>query len=139
MINIGILDNKRIISGVKNIKARPTNRGFRFRKSEPVGAYNYPLTEYTTWTAFGYRIDKYSGIKRPHWIRETLPTGHSFKPGEQLDEVVDVKAYQHGRMVSPQKEIKKKYYSVIPETQEIEKIDLDLTHRPSSLNKWLTK
>ena len=100
----------KIIQRIKP-KVKPTNRAFDFQKEKPITPYNFPLSRTTTWKAFGYKKDS-AGIKRPHWIEKTLPTGHAFVP--DLDEVISVYPTQGGGIVSPQKE-KKKEFSIIPE------------------------
>jgi hypothetical protein len=105
---MGTLDNPTRIAGIKP-KSRPTNKGFLLDKSQPLGPHNYPLTQYTHWTAFGYRKDA-AGIKRPYTINETLPTGHPFIP--DLDEVIDVNSTQEG-VVAPREE-KQSDYQRIP-------------------------
>ena len=74
-----ILDNPRIITGVKS-KIKPTfNDGF-FDKNKPLEEHNFPLTKYTDWQIYGYRKDPFTGIKRPYWLTKRLPTGRQVSP-----------------------------------------------------------
>lgn len=82
-----IMDLEQITKGIKPIKQKPDDKGFPFDKSKPIGAYNFPMSKFTNWKAFGYKKDA-SGIKRPYWIKKTLPTGVAFIP--DLDEVIKV-------------------------------------------------
>lgn len=51
-----------------------------FNKEIPLGSMNYPLSKYTDWDVYGYKIDKLTGIKRPYWMTKRLPTGHQINP-----------------------------------------------------------
>lgn len=79
---------EQIIKGIKPIKTKPTDRGFKFDKTKPITPYNFPLSKFTNWKAFGYKKDRLTGIRRPYWITKTLPTGQPFVP--DLDEVIKV-------------------------------------------------
>ena len=70
-----ILNQKEIIRGVKPIKNKPTFNDGGFDKARPLGEHNYPLTKYTDWQIYGYKKDKFTGIKRPYWLTKRLPTG----------------------------------------------------------------
>ena len=102
---MGILDSKEIIKGVSPVKIKPTNRGFDVDKSKPLGKDNFPLSTYTTWKANCYTKDA-AGIRRTMWLEKTLPTGIAFRPMEvwpQIAGVIEVKSYQHGKLVHCQK------------------------------------
>ena len=72
---MGILNNPKIITGVKPRKTPPTFRDGRFIKTEPLGEHNFPLSKYTDWDIYGYRKDPFTGMKRPYWLTKRLPTG----------------------------------------------------------------
>ena len=89
-----ILNPHQIIKGVKPIKNKPyRDSDVTFDKTQPIGMYNFPLTKYTVWKIYGYRIDPFTGIKRPYWIIKQLPTGRQLTPKMVgLDGFFDVKA-----------------------------------------------
>lgn len=78
--------------GIKAVKKenRPLERK-QFDKTGAITPYNFPLSKFTKWFAFGYKTNKF-GIKRPYWIDKILPTGHAFLP--DLDEVITVRHHQ---------------------------------------------
>jgi hypothetical protein len=105
---MGTLENPTRIAGIKP-KIRPTNKGnLLFDKKAPLGPHNYPLTQYTHWTARGFRKDA-AGIKRPYTINQTLPTGSPFIP--DLDEVIDVNSSFEG-LVAPREEKRPEYQNI---------------------------
>lgn len=75
-----------ILKGVKPIKSKPDNHGFRFDKTQPLHAHNFPMSKVTEWYAFGYRI--VNGRKVYDWITERLPTGQAFIP--DLDKTIKI-------------------------------------------------
>lgn len=81
------MDLETILKGIKPIKQQPDDKGFPFDKTKPIGAYNFPMSKFTVWKAFGYKIDD-TGFKTPYWITKTLPTGVAFIP--DLDQVISV-------------------------------------------------
>lgn len=115
---MGILSDK-VSFGVKNIKDIPTNRGLQFQKEKPLTPYNFPLTQNTTYKIFGYKKD-HIGIRRPHWVGTTIPTGRQLTPQMVgLDGFYSVKIIHQSGIVSPRKE-QNKEFSVIPEIKEEE-------------------
>jgi hypothetical protein len=76
---------------VKAIKKenRPLERK-PFNKELPVTPYNYPLSKFTKWYAFGYKV--VFGKKVYDWVEKVLPTGHAFVP--DLDKVITVRHHQ---------------------------------------------
>ena len=75
-----ILNSNQIVKGIKPIKSKPTLNSGSFDKTKPIGEHNFPLTKYTNWEIYGYKKDRLTGIKRPHWLNKVLPTGQSLTP-----------------------------------------------------------
>ena len=82
-----------IIRGVKS-KTPPqfgNDERLGFDKTIPIHSHNFPLTKYTTWKIYGYKLD---GIfKKPFWLTKQLPTGRPITPKMcGLDGFFDIKA-----------------------------------------------
>jgi hypothetical protein len=85
--------------------------------------YNYPLTQRTKYKIFGYKKDKYTGIRRPHWLKAELATGKALTPQTVgLDGFYNVEVISQAGVISPRKE-KAKDFSEVPEEGEIDKND----------------
>ena len=107
---------KDLIQGINNVKHLPTNRGIQFQKEKPMTMHNYPLTRKTKYEIYGYKKDKLTGIKRPHWIKAELATGSNLTPQKVgLDGFYDVKALSQTGLISPKKE-KNIDFSTIPDS-----------------------
>ena len=105
------------ISGINNVKSLPTNRGFQFQKDKPMTMHNYPLTKKTKYQIYGYKKDKLTGIKRPHWIKAEIATGKHLTPqAVGLDGFYDVQALSQVGLISPKKE-RSIDFSQIPESK----------------------
>ena len=74
-----ILNPHQIIKGIKPKQKATFNQG-SFDRNKPIWEHNFPLTKYTIWDIYGYRKDKLTGLKRPYWIKKTVPTGASLTP-----------------------------------------------------------
>lgn len=112
---MGILDNFNI-TGVKNIKELPTNRGVQFQKRKPMTVWNHPLTRRTKYKIYGYKIDRSSGIRRPHWLKADFPTGRQITPEMLgLDGIYTIDVIGQVGVIAPSKEQKNSDYSKIPE------------------------
>jgi len=83
-----------MITGIKPIKQRPyRDSDAAFNKDLPMGIHNFPLTKYTKWKIYGYKKDRFTGMKRPFWMEKTLPTGRQLTPQMcGLDGFFDVKS-----------------------------------------------
>ena len=89
---MSILDNPKIIRGVKPIHQRPTLRDGHFQKDQPLGPHNFPLSKYTTMRIYGYKKDPRTGIKRPYWLDKTFVTGSPITPKQcGLDGFFDIR------------------------------------------------
>lgn len=77
---MSILNNPRIITGVKSKKERATFNDGHFQKNQPLGPHNFPLSKYTTMRIYGYKKDKLTGIKKPYWLDKTFVTGRQITP-----------------------------------------------------------
>ena len=76
--------------------------------------HNYPLTRKTTYKIYGYKKDKITGIKTPHWIKAELATGRNLTPqAVGLDGFYDVQPLTQTGVISPRKE-KNINYSEVP-------------------------
>lgn len=84
------MDLTQIIKGINPIKQKPIERGNAFNKTQPINAYNFPMSKVTEWQAFGYRI--VHGKKVYDWITKRLPTGQAFVP--DLDKCIKIKHKQ---------------------------------------------
>lgn len=71
---MGILNNPKIITGIKPAKKNRPDVLFDFDKSKPLGAYNFPTYSYARFKIKGHKRDA-AGIKRPIEWEETLPMG----------------------------------------------------------------
>lgn len=72
---MGILDNQKIITGVKPpLRNRPDLPSTGLDKSEPLGMYNFPTYSYALYRMYGYRKDA-AGLKHPVSWEEKLPMG----------------------------------------------------------------
>lgn len=79
---MGILNNQKIITGVKPPKRNRPNLTQTddsllqtgLDKSKPLGPYNFPTYSYALYRLYGYRKDA-AGLKHPVSWEEKLPTG----------------------------------------------------------------
>jgi len=97
-MKMSILNNRKIIRGIKPIKEGPTfghDPHFIFDKKKPITPHNYPLSTYTDWHIYGYKKNKITGMKKPYWLTKRLPTGRELNPRMVgLDGFFDIKTTQ---------------------------------------------